>query len=139
MSPLFVEGDYVLSLSKRFSRPKLQDCIVFEDDIYGCIVKRIVRKQKGGFYVEGTNASSMDSRSLGLIPFDKIIGKVVMRIPAKPKIKKWCTSRRVNFTLLIEKRATRIFRLLFVLPLGNLQIPKNWLSKGIVAKLITRI
>ena len=83
MSPLFVEGDYVLSLNKKYCVPKIQDCIVFKDDIYGCIVKKIVKAPKGGFYVEGTNSCSMDSRSLGLIPLDRVVGKVVMRIPGK--------------------------------------------------------
>ena len=83
MSPIFAEGDYVLALSKKISRPKIHDCIVFEDDIYGCIIKKISAAQKSGFYVKGTNPSSMDSQSLGLIPHDRVIGKVIMKVPLK--------------------------------------------------------
>ena len=85
MSPVFNEGDYVLAISKKLFRPDIGDCIVFRDDVYGCIIKQITRKEKKGFFVEGTHRCSMDSNSLGLIPLNKVIGKVIMNFPvSKP-------------------------------------------------------
>ena len=81
MSPVFNEGDYVLAISKKLFRPDIGDCIIFRDNIYGCIIKQITRKGKKGYFVEGTHRSSMDSNSLGLIPLEKVIGKVIMSFP----------------------------------------------------------
>ena len=87
MSPVFNEGDYVLSISRKLLKPNIGDCIIFRDDTYGCIIKQITRKQKKGFFVEGTHRCSMDSNSLGIIPFGNVIGKVVMRFPKRKPLK----------------------------------------------------
>ncbi len=80
MSPSYREGDYVLSVSSRWFKPQTGDCIVFTNRLHGLLLKKIARETDGGFFVEGTHPLSTDSRSIGLVTRDMIVGKVVLKL-----------------------------------------------------------
>lgn len=79
MSPAFLPGDYVVSLSKTCSKPKVKDVIIFEHGIYGKMIKRIFKKTPNGFYVQGIHAMSTKSETIGVVTNESIIGKVVFK------------------------------------------------------------
>lgn len=81
MSPYFNEGDYVLSFFKKPHKLKEGDIIIFKDSVYGRMIKKISKKQDEGLTVSGTHPYSTDSKTLGLIPFSNVIGKVIWKIP----------------------------------------------------------
>ena len=81
MSPSYREGDYVLSVNSRWIKPQAGDCIVFTNRLHGLLLKKIARETDDGFFVEGTHPLSTNSRSIGLVTRDMIVGKVVMRFP----------------------------------------------------------
>jgi len=84
--PDFCEGDYVLAVGVPFPAGKVikGDVIVFQQPGYGTLIKRVKRVLAGGkqFEVSGTQVSSTDSRNFGLVPFDRVSGKVVWHIRA---------------------------------------------------------
>lgn len=77
MEPNFYEGDYVLvnRLSYAFSRPKEGHVIVFRHP-KGAMIKRIRKIRGDKIYVAG---DGMESSKL-IIPQDKIIGKVLLKV-----------------------------------------------------------
>ena len=80
MSPSYLEGDYVLCVTSKLIYPKPGDCIVFKNERHGHLIKQITAKTDHGFFVEGTHPESTDSHSIGLIPPEKVVGKVIMKI-----------------------------------------------------------
>jgi len=80
MSPSFNEGDFIISIAKRFVTLKLGDNIVFNHPKFGFLIKTICEKTEKGFFVEGKSPLSTDSKSLGLITNDMIEGKVIFKI-----------------------------------------------------------
>jgi nickel-type superoxide dismutase maturation protease len=83
--PTFRQGDFVL-ISKipfRFKKLKEGDVIVFEQPIYGVMIKRISQVFEGGklFYVLGTDEFSVDSRQFGSVRLEALLGKVIWHIP----------------------------------------------------------
>ncbi len=80
MSPLYLEGDYLVTFKAFFY--SLGNKIVFRDPIYGTIVKQICEVRKAGYFVEGIKKNSLDSHSLGLIKKDQVLGKVIFHLTA---------------------------------------------------------
>ena len=78
MTPEYQDGDFVLIL--RTSRPKAGDVIVFHNQLYGLLIKRIEKITEQGIYVIGTGENSLDSRRLGPVDPDKVQGKVIWHI-----------------------------------------------------------
>ena len=78
MSPEYQNGDFVLIV--RTCRPKVGDVIVFHNQLYGRLIKRIEKITEQGIYVIGTGANSLDSRRLGPVSPDKALGKVIWHI-----------------------------------------------------------
>ena len=78
MSPEYQHGDFVLIL--RTSQPKVDDVIVFHNQLYGTLIKRVEKITEQGIYVVGTGENSLDSRRLGPVNPDKVQGKVVWHI-----------------------------------------------------------
>lgn len=84
MSPDFQDGDFVVIITARFilKHLKVGDNIIFHHKLYGTLIKRIGSFDPGtpGYYVEGTGVDSLDSRRMGTIRSENIIGKVVAHI-----------------------------------------------------------
>ena len=82
MSPCLKSGDTVLvnRIIYTFISPALGDVVVLkEPKNKRVIVKRITRKVKNAYFVEGDNKMhSTDSREFGMIEKSDIIGKVLI-------------------------------------------------------------
>ncbi len=83
MSPEIANGDYVvLATSPRFLR-RLQpgQVIVFHHPAWGTLIKRIQRRDPSlGYYVVGAHPESLDSRKLGYISREQVIGRMIAHI-----------------------------------------------------------
>ena len=80
MEPDLHNGDYIVVLSIYLSRLQLGDWVIINHPRFGRIVKEICDVSVDGFRVKGLNQDSTDSRSLGLITQDMILGKVLCHI-----------------------------------------------------------
>ena len=78
MTPEYQDGDFVLIW--RTSRPKEGDTIVFQNELYGVLVKRVEKITDQGIYVIGTGENSLDSRRLGPVNPENVQGKVIWHI-----------------------------------------------------------
>ncbi len=78
MSPEYQAGDFVLI--RRTSQPKAGDVIVFHNQLYGTLIKKVEKITDDGIYVIGTGEHSLDSRRLGPVNPDKVLGKVIWHI-----------------------------------------------------------
>ena len=78
MTPEYQDGDFVLI--RRVSQPKVGDVIVFHNQLYGTLIKRVEKITEQGIYVLGTGVHSLDSRRLGPVNPDKVFGKVIGHI-----------------------------------------------------------
>jgi len=82
--PAFRQGDFVLISKIPFLLNKLKvgDVIVFEQPIYGVMIKRIAEVIPGGqeFTVLGTDEFSVDSRQFGPVSRETLLGKVVWHV-----------------------------------------------------------
>lgn len=77
MLPTYRAGD--LLLGGRWLRPRPGRTVVVIRD--RPIIKRVVRREAGGYWVEGDNASaSTDSRSFGLVPANAIEAVIIARL-----------------------------------------------------------
>jgi len=87
MSPDYEEGDFVILTTIPFflKRLKVGDTIIFEHQLYGKLIKRIASfdPETAEAYVEGTHSESLDSRRLGTIRREVILGKVISHIRRK--------------------------------------------------------
>jgi signal peptidase I len=85
MSPEYQEGDFVLIATAGFIRKRLKvgDVIIFENQLYGTLIKRIASfdPETAEAYVEGAHPDSLSSLRLGTIRRDAIRGKVIAHIP----------------------------------------------------------
>lgn len=85
--PDFREGDYVLTVKVPFpvKRIKAGDVIVFRQPVHGLLIKRVhkVLDDAGSFEVRGSQIDSTDSRNFGLVPLERISGKVIWHIHQK--------------------------------------------------------
>ena len=78
MLPVLVSGEWWLGIRTRVIRPG--DLVVFRREGLTS-VKRVVRAEAGGWWVEGDNAgASIDSRRYGPIELDCITGRLVLRL-----------------------------------------------------------
>lgn len=94
MSPFFNDGDYVLSFSKNKKNLNIGDIIIFEDPVHGRLIKKISSKEENGLKITGSHPESINSNSLGIIPYSNVIGKVVMKFSKKNKQKKQITENK---------------------------------------------
>jgi len=56
------------------------DVIVFENQLYGTLIKRVENINGEGIFVIGTGEDSLDSRRLGPVNPDAVQGKVIWHI-----------------------------------------------------------
>ena len=78
MTPEFQDGDFVLIWRRLL--PKVGDTIVFQNEIYGALIKQVEKVTEQGIYVIGTGENSLDSRRLGPVNPEKVQGKVIWHI-----------------------------------------------------------
>lgn len=87
MSPLYNDGDYVIttSIPILFNRIGENSVIVFNSPIHGILIKKVYMsdEDKGFFYVKGINPSSISSEKIGPVKRDQLIGTVLYHIKKK--------------------------------------------------------
>ncbi len=87
LSPLYKEGDFVVIATLPFFLRRLRkgNIIVFQHGLYGILIKIVDRLTSEGdeVYVIGASENSLDSRRLGPINRQAIMGKVIWHI-ARP-------------------------------------------------------
>ena len=86
MSPSYLDGDYLMSVTPKLSTRQNGDVIIIKHPSYGYLVKEICHKEEKGYYVQGTHPASTDSRSIGLVLPKMIEGKVIVKIPRLQRI-----------------------------------------------------
>jgi signal peptidase I len=84
LSPLFLEGDYVLITTIPFMIRKIKpgDTIVFQHPFYGMLIKQVesASPDQGSISVIGLNPNSVDSRRFGPVQREDVMGKVIWHI-----------------------------------------------------------
>lgn len=83
MLPEYQDGEFVLLW--RTLHPKVGDVVVFENQLYGTLIKRVAKISEQGVYVLGTGENSLDSRRLGPVSPEKIQGRVIWHIRKKDR------------------------------------------------------
>lgn len=80
MSPDYQDGDFVFLMNLFRGRIKRGDVIVFINQLYGTLIKRVEKITDEGIYVLGTGENSLDSRRLGPVNPAAVQGKVIWNI-----------------------------------------------------------
>jgi phage repressor protein C with HTH and peptisase S24 domain len=84
LSPLYKEGDFVVITTLPFLSRRIRpgDIIVFQHGLYGTLIKIVDRILPEGdeVFVIGASENSLDSRRLGPISRQAIMGKVIWHI-----------------------------------------------------------
>ncbi|MEX1207929.1 MAG: S26 family signal peptidase [Acidimicrobiia bacterium] len=87
MTPALMPGDWVLAV-KRPRGIRVGDVVVFEMQPGFEVVKRVAEPPPGsaGLWLLGDHpgAGSVDSRSLGAIPRDRVIARLILRYHPRP-------------------------------------------------------
>jgi signal peptidase I len=82
MEPTLVEGDRLLLLHR--AAPRLGGLAVVRLPDGVVAVKRVVRREPGGWWVERDNpVVGVDSWSVGAIPDDAVVARVLCRLPTR--------------------------------------------------------
>ena len=86
MLPEFKNGDFVVitRFPLLFHNLSIADSIIFSHPIYGLLIKYIDDiLPNGDVFVKGSSPDSLDSKKLGIIPFESIKGKVLFHFHRK--------------------------------------------------------
>jgi signal peptidase I len=83
LKPLFDDGDFVLVTKIPFfffNRIRTGDIVVFNNSTHGMMIKKVDNydRNKGELWVTGTHRESVDSREIGPVDEDDLVGKVVI-------------------------------------------------------------
>jgi hypothetical protein len=88
LSPFFLSGDYVLLFNSRLFKQAYRagDAVVFNHEIHGILIKIVSSydPDQQTYFVKGFHPESTNSETLGLIPHQTVIGKVIWHIK-KPR------------------------------------------------------
>jgi nickel-type superoxide dismutase maturation protease len=88
MRPELEHGDFVVVSEVPFwFRPaRVGDLVAFRQPGYGTMVKRVASVAPDGSRLDvvGRHEASLDSRQLGPVPRERLLGKVVWRIARSP-------------------------------------------------------
>jgi phage repressor protein C with HTH and peptisase S24 domain len=86
MEPALSDGDYVVAATKLW-RPRVEKMVVVSHQEYGILVKRVQRHSAHGYTLASDNPLGTDSRTLGNISEQQVIGPVLLSIrrPGAPK------------------------------------------------------
>jgi len=79
MEPTLSDGDFVVAAT-RLWRPRSGKLIVATHPHYGVLVKRLKRMTSNGLTLSSDHPLGTDSRTLGEIPEDQVIGPVLVKI-----------------------------------------------------------
>lgn len=75
------ESILVSSIPYWFKIPNIGDIVAFKDNKGKVLIKRIVKIQNGKYFMQGDNKyDSLDSRQLGLISKNQIIGEFIYKL-----------------------------------------------------------
>lgn len=84
LSPSFLNGDFVLVSASKRKRPSFQigDILVVEHQTLGLIIKRVHANHADTqtLELEGTHPQSITSEKIGLVPYQDVLGKVLLHI-----------------------------------------------------------
>lgn len=84
LSPDFQDGDFVfiLKIPFLFKLINAGDTVVFEHSPVGTLIKKVdqINPKDGSIYVLGDHQFSVDSRQIGWIPKQNVIGKVIWHV-----------------------------------------------------------
>ena len=80
--PDYKEGDFVVLAARSFLCNSINpgDIVVFENELYGMMIKKVQSIELDQIYVTGTHIHSVDSKQLGPIHRDRLLGKVIWHI-----------------------------------------------------------
>ena len=79
MEPTLSDGDYVVAATNWW-RPRENKLAVVHHQEYGVIIKRVHRHTPRGYILSSDNLLGTDSRTLGEIPQQQVIGPVLLTI-----------------------------------------------------------
>jgi signal peptidase I len=80
MEPTLAAGDRLLLLHRATPRPGGLAVVRLPDGVVA--VKRVVRREPGGWWVERDNPrEGVDSWSVGVIPDEAVLARVLLRLP----------------------------------------------------------
>ncbi len=79
MEPTLIDGDYVVAATKLW-RPRVGKMVVVRHQVYGILVKRVQRHSPTGYTLTSDNPLGIDSRTLGEIPKEQVIGPVLLYV-----------------------------------------------------------
>jgi signal peptidase I len=86
--PYYQEGDFVLVAKIPFFLDRLKpgDAVAFRHPVYGTMIKIVehIAPTDELVFVSGTHTDSLDSRQLGPIPRESLLGKVIWHIKKTP-------------------------------------------------------
>lgn len=87
LSPFFLSGDYVIIQRRagRFSRLGPGDAVVVDHPLLGLLIKNIRRNHpdRKCLELEGSHPDSISTEKMGLVDYQDILGKVILRIPQR--------------------------------------------------------
>jgi len=79
--PFYKNGQRVICRKVwKSSKIKVDDTIVFDKDHYGLMIKKVKSVEKIGYFVEGTDPFSVDSRNFGLLKHCEVNYKVLFKL-----------------------------------------------------------
>ena len=79
MEPTLIDGDYVVAATSLW-RPRVGKMLVVRHHVYGILVKRVQRHSSTGYTLTSDNPLGTDSRALGEIPKQQVIGPVLLTV-----------------------------------------------------------
>ena len=83
MAPRFLPDDYVITFAWRGTRYRRGDVVVAQHPLYRTVIKRIAAVNTGGeVLLSGDSPASVRSDSLGWLPGEDLLGRVVWHICA---------------------------------------------------------
>ncbi|CAA6799009.1 MAG: Unknown protein [uncultured Sulfurovum sp.] len=78
--PLFQDGERIFCVKIfNFTKFKTSNIVVFEKEPHGLMIKQIKAIDEKGYFVQGTDAFSIDSRDFGPIKRESIKYKVLFK------------------------------------------------------------
>ncbi len=84
LDPHLKDGDFVLTskIPVWLNRTRQGDLIAFNHQEFGVMVKKLdhITPDRRGFFLVGTSPNSIDSRVLGWIDKNDLVGKVIVRV-----------------------------------------------------------
>lgn len=84
MSPQYQTSDYVLVARPMWRRMRLKagDDVVVRHNVFGTIIKRIKAIHHDRLQLTGLHELSADSDAMGAVPYDAVVGRVVLHVRA---------------------------------------------------------